>query len=121
MFGTVGPFRQDTERHAVMQGIYGLVDRLVVMSHFLQPVTHTVNRHDLQPVQDGCFLRILEDIRPGNKHFAPAVDTQHRQGVTERVRMVRRKDNRPVRRDIFPPDAAVRTVRTAEKPINVRP
>ena len=69
-------FGEDTERYAVMQGLHGLVHRLVVMAHLLQSVPYATDRHDLQPIQDLRFLGVAEDIGAGDKDFLLVVDTK---------------------------------------------
>ena len=94
-------FREDTERNTVLQYVDRLVYRLLVLLDCTDTVTLAHDRHDFQESKDLGQFRVPEDIGTGHKHLRLEVVGQHHQGIHERIGVVRRKDDRPVLRDIL--------------------
>ena len=90
------------------------------MPHLVQSITHTADRHDLEPVENLGLLGVLEYIRAGHKHFLPMVYTQYGHGITERVGMVGCKDDSAVGRYMLLADVLKSPIRATEHPIDVR-
>ena len=120
MHRTMRTFRKNAERNTIMQSLYRFIHRLVIMPHFIHAITHSTDRHDLEPCQQFGLLGLAEDICASDKHLARTVYTKDRHRVTERVRMIRSKNNCAIGRDILLAYILNMTIRTPEHPVHVR-
>jgi hypothetical protein len=104
-----------TERYLVLENINGLIDDFLILSYSLKTITFAHDGHNFQegknPSQDG----ILEDVCTRHKDFRTIIDTQHYQGIHQRISVIGGKDDGSVPGNILLSHVQYATVRSLDQ------
>ena len=98
---------------------YCTLKGLIILLYLIIAVTNTHNRHNLEPCEYFCQLRIAEDICTSNKDLWAAVHSQQDKGIHEGISVIYRIYNRAILRNILTTHIPHIAIRKTKSKVNV--
>ena len=89
------------------------------MSNLIQPISHSADRHNLEPIEHASRPLFTEYIGSRDKDFALTVNAQDSHRIAKCVTMIRRIDNSSVGRDILLTYILDMSIGRAKHPIDI--